>query len=152
MGNNWVERRALREKNLRSSAPDFWQEVIVAIQGCCDSFNEHYSRVAVSSYKTVNGHRLLVDIVFLNIGGDAVRRTVAFDFNRDKQHIEYSVDGRGTTTFPMDADDRGVFVVANGAPRDADDFSQIVLEKPLFDKPQALSAPPHSSKPKSSWS
>src|SRR5437868_2544818 len=40
---NWVERRAQRERVLDSGAADVWNQVRAALQNACLSYNEHYA-------------------------------------------------------------------------------------------------------------
>ena len=43
--NNWVERRAAKERYLRNAA-DVWRKAQAAIAEACDSLREHYAEVA----------------------------------------------------------------------------------------------------------
>jgi hypothetical protein len=60
---NWVDRRALRERNLDDGAPKVWDQVRGAIQDSCDSFNEHYkhpNQESAVDCKLENGRRVKV--------------------------------------------------------------------------------------------
>lgn len=130
---NWVEIRALREKSLLNNSVEFWQEIVTAVEECCTSFNEYYSNLGSARHRTANGHRLLVTITRANVIGQAANSVVAIDFNREESHVDVTVDARTTQVFPLGADETKVYLVANHKPINVDDFTKLILEKPLFD-------------------
>ena len=58
---NWVGRRARRERNLREKAPEVWSLVRKALQDVCDSYNEHYAHTGrAADWRPENGKRVTI--------------------------------------------------------------------------------------------
>ena len=150
---NWIDARFNREEKSQQGAEGLWQDVVAAIQACCDSFNTHYSHLGSVIYKTTNGHRVVLTVTLPGSGGlPPVKRTVAVDFSLPQCRIGVAVDGGTTQTFSMDSDGHNIFIADNKTSMSVDDFSRRVLEKPLFDappKPRPLEYPSSNPGP---WS
>lgn len=153
MTGNWIETRALSERTLAEGSLDFWQKVIVAVQECCDKFNEYYSSEGSAECKPANGHRLVVTITLASIDGPPRKKTVAIDFTKQQPRVTVTVDAGPAQIFTMAANISDVYLTTPSREEiSLEDFTRRVLEKPLFYKPQPL-RPPSAPTPKSgsSW-
>lgn len=134
---NWVERRAIREANLKAGTPDLWQDVIATIDTSCKTLTTHYGPGLLAESRTTNGHHLVVNIAVKN-GDIFERRIVALEFHDgEKPHISVTVDSDMTQTFNIDADQESSYIVSGALGRvSLDDFAKLILEKPMFSKPK----------------
>jgi hypothetical protein len=130
--NNWVTRRAARERSLRAAAPDLWNNVRAAIQAACKSFRDEYG----STPKRVecgfdDSHRLRVTIFTQkdSIRDDA-REDVVIALGADGKGIDV-IGGHKTILSLRWYDGAARVVDVNGQRYNPDELSQLILE-PLF--------------------
>jgi len=118
---NWVERKAKRETMLREHRDEFWNEVCVVLQDCCDSFKKHYSEDLDCQLES--NRRVLV-----------TRRTTLRSvlIALDRRCIEVTIYQQPTQTFDLDADENGVFIRSRSGRITPDELSQLALESILF--------------------
>jgi recombination DNA repair RAD52 pathway protein len=126
---DWVQRRAMRERNLSKDAPDVWQEVLTAIDNCCRSFREWYAVSAKLEKKIQNGHRIVIKVTRNN---PPSTMHVQIDFDETVPCIWAARDARSPAQFLVDADEHSSFLKYNGERISVDDFSEIALKDALF--------------------
>jgi hypothetical protein len=132
MADNWVERRAAREKHL-GGASEVWQQALTAIDDSCNSFKSHYSDIGSPELTQQNGHRIIVALKFTT-GGK--RRFASIFFDESKPQISVAVDDGAAKNFKIEADDSHCFIKSpTGQEISADEFSRLALEDVLFKGP-----------------
>lgn len=135
---NWIDRRAARDRN-RGRAPELWQQAITAIQDACHSFAKEYPESALVETVPQNGHRLFVVIKFGRRADGSTNaqpqfeRNVAIQFNNgDKPFVSVTVDDGTAVSYPIEADEGNCYITLRGKRLTPDEFSESVLENPLF--------------------
>ena len=132
---NWVEKRWLRENNLKIGANRVWLDVTAAIDSACTSFKERYHDLAGVECTTQNGHRILVTIsrpiapTNVSVGVTEFPIQIIFEGNRItvvRGHNENSKH------YSLEADETHAFLKVHGQEMSADEFSRVVLEDALF--------------------
>jgi hypothetical protein len=133
---NWVERRAIQDRNLESGAPQIWSAVRSALDDACRSYNAHYihdfNRPEVR-FNPENGSRaIIVRTLYTDRGIATDERTeeilVTFDST-----IPAIVATRKDKSerFDIASDQNSAFVARGDKRLDADEISRAILE-PLF--------------------
>jgi hypothetical protein len=134
---NWVERRALQDKNLETGAPGVWSAVRSALEDACRSYNEHYSHDAnfqEVSCKLENGNRVVITRTrAVNNGGTMIQwLTEEIIVSFDKTASEVKVARKdGSARYEITSNQEGAFIMQHGKTIDADETSRQILE-PLF--------------------
>jgi hypothetical protein len=134
---NWIERRALRDKQL-SRAVELWRDVIDAVLACAKSFNKEYthlgrihtqapdpSKIKVFFYRQaqVPGHESAAQM----------NRVVSFEFEEAKPTIRVTVGHDTPRVFEIKADEGRCCLLHGGQEISVDEFSRLALEDMLFD-------------------
>jgi hypothetical protein len=126
---NWVERRAKRERMLAKEAPEAWSQVRSAIQDACNSYDQYYdSDDARLQCKLENGTRIRVTKI------EAKRRAeVLVSYDNRSRNIDLTTEA-GQMRFIITADDNGVSVIDSRHRNSLtpDEVSQRVLAPLLF--------------------
>lgn len=134
MLNNWVERRAAKERYLRNAA-DVWRRAQATIAEACDSLREHYAEVA--SVRRIKEND---DTVFITIARSRRSALEAYE-TVNVISIQFKPDGPGiavkrgrsaTLEFPIEADAEHAFITWEGRELLLDEFSRLVLEEAFF--------------------
>jgi hypothetical protein len=141
MADNWIDRRALCGKQLGNASAVVWQQVKAAIDECCGSYRKHFAGTAQILNQDQNGHRVLIDVRFIFPPGDP--RQISIVFSDAEKTIRVTVDGEKAAVFEIEADENHPFIMWQGKEIDAEQFTQIALEKPFFDSPR----PPSPTSP-----
>lgn len=144
---NWVERRARREKNLKDT-PAAWEAVRTAIDNCCNSYRANFSSIAEVSNQPENGHRILITVRFVVM--PAIPRRISIEFARRENKIRATIDDGAAKVFDIDADTERPFISFRSKEISPDELTREVLEKALFEPPQ-LPAANWSGPPSSEW-
>jgi len=149
MADNWIERRAAREKNLEG-AIEVWQRAVTAIDNACNSYKANYSDLGSTELLQENGHRIIVAVKHAS-GGK--RRHASIIFDDAKPHISVAIDEGSAKHFRIEADETHCFIKSPaGKEISADEFSQIALEDVLFKRPSASSRPSGGTSKSTAWS
>jgi hypothetical protein len=134
---NWVERRVLSERLLKTGALEFWNQIRSALQDACQSFNSHYvedgrfpQRVEA---KLENGLRIRIVVPSRR---EAMVEMLVVEFDRALSVVSATTDSGPGRTLPMRSDGLSVFVVFGGRNLNADEVSEELLEN-LFPFPGA---------------
>jgi hypothetical protein len=135
MVDNWIERRALREKILSTCAPELWLRVGTVLDDSCTHFNEKYHQIGKLGNAPENGHRIIVTLT----SSDPLKKIsyVQFQFDEDKRRISVTANKGATKHFQIEADidakKAHCFIKsAAGEALSADKFAEVALEDVLF--------------------
>jgi hypothetical protein len=125
---NWVKRRAAKERMIASSAPVFWSAVSSALRDSCDAYRENYATDVVLTPE--NGSRI---VIVKTAAEGYITETVTVVFKMDRREIEVT-RAEGTFTFQVIADEATAFAVerSDGPRLSPDHVSQKILEPVLF--------------------
>jgi len=141
---NWVELRAKRDEHLRGSRL-VWESARTAISDCCESFRANFSGFAQVVNTPQNGNRILITVRFTYFPN--YPRQISVEFTENQNKISVTVDGGSAKTFEIDADEKHAFISYQNREIDANEFTKIALEKPLFEPPKPpsrTSSPSHT--------
>lgn len=144
MLNNWVERRAARERKLKN-AIDVWKKAQNAIAEACDSLNQHFAEIARIQRTDRDRNLVIVTISRpptseTNRDETGMTKVVRIQFEPDRPRIVVIEDHTKKQEFPIEADCDHVFVTLQGRELLLDDFSRLALEAAFFSFPRPTPA------------
>jgi hypothetical protein len=137
--NNWVERRAAKERNLGNQA-ELWNKVQASLAEACDSLKKYYSHVACIRQTNQNGKILLTitrSPLHLNHAERLSSAVVQIEFDDTKHQILVIVDHKKSRSFLIEADSDHTFITFHQRELLLDEFSQLALEEAFFTTSQA---------------
>jgi hypothetical protein len=144
---NWIERRALRDKKL-SRAVELWRDVVDALVACATSFNKEYSHLG--RLQTQGPEPNTVRVFFYRqpqaLGHELspqVNRVILFEFEEAKPAIRVTVGHDAPRLFEINVDEGRTSIQDSGKEISVDEFSRLALEGTLFEpaKHNVQSAP-----------
>jgi hypothetical protein len=136
---NWIERKARRERALKAKAPAIWNEVRAAIQDACNSFNHHYCENSAEVSCTLeNGRRILITRVPGK--ANAERVDVVVEYHNHFHRIRCSGADHSPLEFGFECSDDGtVYLIESDTDDDSglspDDVSEKILHIVFFPDP-----------------
>lgn len=139
MSTNWVERRALRQKNLIEQSDKVWEDARMAIIEACSNFKTFFSELGDVECTPKNGKQLMVE-VRIKEEKRRVRIERLWDYK-----IAVTVDDKPTVDCAISSDETHAYILHGQNEINPDEFSKLILEKPFFDPPKPWKAPVQAS-------
>lgn len=139
---NWIERRAEKEKAIRSSGRDLWANLGIVIREACESFNEHYGReYSKVTVQAENGRvRVTRQVSVVVVAGEpTLSEDVSLQIMYEPKHFRISsvcaneAKVQGSVEIEFNPDEHAKPFLSNGENRITDDeASRILLAEFLF--------------------
>jgi hypothetical protein len=138
---NWVERRAKREKNLTNGASQLWEDAAKAIKACCESFSSHYRANSISVQGEIREGWLMITVA--RADGRGTEAQIQFSFNNEPrpcirvkkitpQTTAYSSAGEVNQEFWIGSDEDHAFIEHQGGIISSDKLSEEALKDVFF--------------------
>jgi hypothetical protein len=133
---NWVERRAHRERNLASRASEVWEDLVNTITACCKSYNNKYTANSASIQGEGEAGFFIVTVACAD--GQGTQAQIQLQFrNEPRPHISINkviIERQAEYTYELwiAADEQDVFMEYQGQRISADDLSERVLKDAFF--------------------
>jgi hypothetical protein len=130
---NWIEREARQNEQLKTGAPGLWHKILTAVEDTRNSYNKHHSDKGNATILPQNGISVLIEVTHQPTRSQQMdmKRRVRLSFDGERS-ISIAVDEHSRVPAIIDADEERCFLTINKKEITLDQFCKYALYDAFF--------------------